>query len=75
MVRHLLIRMKNGRAARPKHVVSEMTKVAGKAGIDMITNLANHIIAERLIPKKWGLYTIVNCYKRNRPQEEETIRD
>lgn len=75
MVRHLIIRMKNGRAARPKHVVSEMTKVAGKAGIDMITNLANHIIAERLIPKKWGLYTIVNCYKRNRPQEEETIRD
>ena len=34
MVRHLIIRMKNGRAARPKHVVSEMTKVAGKAGIE-----------------------------------------
>ena len=39
MVRELSIKMKNGKAAG----VSEMVKVSGEAGVDMIKDLGNQI--------------------------------
>ena len=36
--------MKNGKAAGPPGLVSEIVKSAGEAGVDMITKLLNQII-------------------------------
>ena len=63
MVAKAVQKMKNGKAAGPSGIVSEMVKAAGDAGIDMITNLVNCIIAEGVIPSDWELSTILNCYK------------
>ena len=54
--------MKNGKTAGPSGVVSEMVKVPGEAGVDMITDLINHIMV-RVVLAEWELSTIVNCYK------------
>ena len=43
MVRELSIKMKNGKAARPSGVVSEMVKASGEAGVDIIKDLGNQI--------------------------------
>ena len=53
--------MKNGKAAGPSGVVSEMVKAAGKAGVDMITDLVNQIIVGYFPPEQ-ELSNIVNCY-------------
>ena len=63
MVEKAVSKMKNGKAAGPSGIVSEMVKAAGEVGIDMITNLVNQIIMEGCIPIDWELSTIVNCYK------------
>lgn len=44
---------------------NEQTKSdkAGEAGIDIISDLVNQVIAERVIPTEWELSTIENCYK------------
>ena len=44
MVRESISKMKNGKAAGPLGVVSEMVKVAGEAGAAMITCLVNQIL-------------------------------
>ena len=44
-------KMKNGKAAGPSGVVSEMVTVVGGAGADMITDLV------------WELSTSVNCHR------------
>ena len=46
MVRASISKMKNGNAAGLSRVVSEMVKVAGEAGVDMIADLVNQIIVE-----------------------------
>ena len=61
--RESISKRKNGKAARPSGVVSEMVKAAVEARDDMITDLVNHIIAERVILAEWELSSIVNCYK------------
>ena len=44
-------RVKNGKVAGLSGVVSEMVKVAGKAGVDMTTDIVNQIIVAR---RSWG---------------------
>ena len=52
--------MKNDQAARPIGLVSEMVKSAGETGIDVMGDLVNQIIVERVIPEEWELSTTVN---------------
>ena len=52
MVRVSISNMKNGKAVGWPVVVSEMAKVAEEAGVDMITDLVNQIIAKGDIPGK-----------------------
>ena len=42
-------------AAGPSCIVSEMVKTAGEAVGDMITDLINQIIVERVTPAEWEL--------------------
>ena len=56
--------IKNGKASGLSGVVSEMIKAAGEAGVDMITDLVNQIVAEVNIPVEGEYSTILNCYKR-----------
>ena len=42
--------------------MSKIVKAAGEAGVEIITDLVNQIVVERVIPAKWELETIVNCY-------------
>ena len=44
MLRESISMMKNGKTAGPSGLGSEMVKVAGQAGVDMITGLVNQII-------------------------------
>ena len=68
--------MKNGKAAGPSGVVQEMVKAAGKAGVDIITGLANQIIIQGAVPAKWELSNIVNCYRGETIlKKEKTIGD
>ena len=57
--------MKNGKSAGPLGLVSEMVKAAGVAGVGMITDLVNRIIAEGVIRVVLDLNLIVNCYNGN----------
>ena len=54
--------------------MSEILKAAGEAGVDMITELANQIIAEGVIVAEWELSTIVNCYKGKSDSLEKNYR-
>ena len=63
MVRKSISKMRNGKAAGPSGVLSEMVKATGKAGVGMITDLLNQIIIEGVIPAEWKLSTVVNCYQ------------
>ena len=51
--------MKNGKAAGPSGIVSEMVKAAEEDSVDMISDLIN----QGVIPADWELSTIINCYK------------
>ena len=51
----------NRKAERLSDVVSQMVKAAGEAGLNMITDLANHIIVEEVVLVEWEIRTIVNC--------------
>ena len=59
----LISKMKNGKAKAPSGLVAETRKSACEAGINMIADLINQIIVERVIPVLWELSDIVNCYK------------
>ena len=52
-----------GKAAGPSRVVSEMIKASGGAGIELIRDLINAIIAQNCIPSAWQYSYIVNLYK------------
>ena len=52
MIRKSISKIKNGKAARPSDVASEMVKAARKAGVDMITELMNQIKLGTL-PANW----------------------
>lgn len=36
---------------------------AGKAGVDMLTDMINQMLVEGLIPPEWDVSKIVSCYK------------
>ena len=55
--------MSDGKAAGCSGVVAEMIKASGEAGISLITQLFNTIIAEKKIPSDWDMSIIMNCYK------------
>ena len=42
--------MKNGKSAGLSGVVSEMVKLAGETGVDILTDLINQTILEGVIP-------------------------
>ena len=63
MVRKAVRKMKNGKAAGPSGIVSEMVKAAEEDSVDMISDLINQIIREGVVPEDWELSTVVNCYK------------
>ena len=63
MVKEAVAKMKKGKAAGPSGIVAEMLQAAGDKGIEIVTNLANRIVQEGVIPKEWESSTIVNCYK------------
>lgn len=62
MVSESINKINNGKAPEPSGLVSKMVKAAGETGVDMITELVNQIIVERLIPSKWEFGTIANYY-------------
>ena len=71
-------KMKNGKL-QDRQVrflwMSEILKAAGEAEVDMITELANQIIAEGVIVAEWELSTIVNYYKgKSDSLEKENYR-
>ena len=49
-VRKAVRKMKNGKAAGPSGIVSEMVKAAEEDSVDMITDLINQIIREGVVP-------------------------
>ena len=57
------INKRNGKAAEPSGVVSEMVKSLVKAEFDMITDLLNQIIVERVVLLELELSIVVNCFK------------
>ena len=63
MVRESMSKMKNGIAAGPSGILSEVVKAVEEAGVDMITDLVNQIMVEGVFPAEWELSTIVNFYK------------
>ena len=63
MVRKTVWKMISGKAAGPSGVVSEMIKASGGAGIELIRDLTNAIIAQNCIPSDWQYSYVVNLYK------------
>ena len=50
MIRGTTSKMKNGKSAGLSGVVSEMVKLAGETGVDILTDLINQTILEGVIP-------------------------
>ena len=63
MVRKAVCKMISGKAAGPSGFVSEKIKASGGAGIKLIRDLINAIIAQNCIPSDWQYSYIVNLYK------------
>ena len=63
MIRKAVCKMFSGKAAGPSGVVSERIKASGGAGIELIRDLINAIIAQNCIPSDWQYSYIVNLYK------------
>ena len=61
VVRESISKIKNGKAAGPPSIVSEMVKTRGKAEVDIITDLVNQIIGEGILPAEWQLSIFVTA--------------
>ena len=55
--------MKEGKAAGPSGVVTEMLKAAGDVGVQWMTDLCNSVMTEGHIPDDWTKSTLVPLYK------------
>ena len=55
--------MKNGKAAGPTGVTSELLKAAGSVGLRQLTNIMNERLAGEGIPDDWKRSTTVPIYK------------
>ena len=63
--------------AVPSDLVSEVVKAAGEAIAIITSNLVDKTILEGLIPAKWELSTIMNCWmgKRYALEKEKKYRE
>ena len=52
---------KRGKAAGPSGIVAEIVKASG---IDLVTELANSIVNEGVVPADWEVNSVVNSYYR-----------
>ena len=55
--------MKQGKAADPSGVISEMLKAAGEEGLEKLRLLAEMVFSSGEIPKDWEENLILNLYK------------
>ena len=55
--------MKNGKAAGPSGIVSQMLKASDDTGVRLVTDLANDMIRNGTIPSDWENSIIINIYK------------
>ena len=62
-VRKALRKMKNGKAAGPSKVVSEVLKAAGDQGIEWLCELCNAIIRQHKIPEDWKQSILLPIFK------------
>ena len=63
MVYDSVKKMKAGKAAGPKGVVSEMLIAGGESCMKIVADLINSIIRYRKVPKDWEERYIINLYK------------
>ena len=63
MISKVIAKMKTGKTAGPSGIVIEMIRSADKVIIKTITNFANRIIKECLIPSDWNFLYIVNLHE------------
>ena len=61
-VKQAISKMKSGKAAGPLGIVVQMMKASGETGIDLVTELANSVVYEGLVPFHWEVSSIVNSY-------------
>ena len=62
-IQKALGKMKQGKAACPSGVISEMLKAAGEEGLKKLRLLAEMIFSSGEIPKDWEESHILNLYK------------
>jgi hypothetical protein len=62
-VRAAITKAKNGKAAGPSCVVSEMLKASGEVGVEWVTYVCNAVIKDGKIPADWKRSQIVNVFK------------
>ena len=62
-VRSAIKAMKEGKAAGPSGVVTEMLNAAGESGVAWITDICNLITMEETIPEDWKKSWMVSIYK------------
>ena len=55
--------IKQGKAGGPSGVIVEIIKAGGRETLIAISELANLIIYEKVIPEDWKDSFIINCYK------------
>ena len=63
MVAKAIMKMKNGKAAGPSGIVTEMLKASGDTGVRLVADLANDMIRNGTIPSDWENNYIINIYK------------
>ena len=63
MVVKAITKMKTGKAAGPSGIVPEMLKASGDTGARLVTDLANDMVRNGVIPSDWEDSFIINIYK------------
>ena len=63
MVVKAITKMKTGKAAGPSGIVAEMLKASGDTGARLVSDLANDMVRNGVIPPDWEDSFIINIYK------------
>ena len=63
MVVKAITKMKTGKVAGPSGIVAEMLKASGDTGARLVTDLANDMVRNGVIPSDWEDSFIINIYK------------
>ena len=58
-----ITKMKTGKAAGPSGIVAEMLKASGDTGARLVTDFANDMVRNGVIPSDWEDSFIINIYK------------